>query len=327
MLLFILKRFLNLIPVFFGSTILVFFIIQAAPGDFLDTFKENPRVKPAQLERLTKRFGLDKPWFVQYGLWVKNLAEGDLGESFTYNRPVSEVIGSPIKNSLVLVIGELILLYAIAIPIGIYGAVRQYSLGDKAISVFSYFFLGFPSFFLGLIVVYILLQIKFTTKVEILPIGNMTSSNVETFTPLKQFFDVLWHAIAPTITLTVISVAGFSRFMRGQMLEFMNQDYVRTARSKGLSERVVIYKHALRNAITPFVATIGGILPGLISGAGFVEYVFNWPGITPVTLTAINEQDVYVFFGLTALTLVLLVIGNLISDFLLAAVDPRVRYG
>jgi peptide/nickel transport system permease protein len=323
---FIVKRLLNLIPVFLGATLLSFIIIQAAPGDFLDNRRLDARTTPETISRLERKFGLDQPVPVQYLIWLKNAVTGDLGTSFDFDRPVTEVILPRIGNSLVLVIGNLVLLWLISIPLGVYGAVRQYSLGDKTLSLASYFFLGFPSFFLALIVVYLLLQFKFRTGAFLLPVGNMTSPNFENLSPIQRSLDILWHAIAPIITVTIIGVAGFSRFMRAQMLDFLDQDFIRTARAKGLSERTVIYKHALRNAITPFIAGIGGLLPALVGGAGFVEIVFNWPGITPLLLASINSQDLYVFVGLTAITLVLLIVGNLASDFLLAAVDPRVQF-
>lgn len=326
MLPFILKRLLNLIPVFIGATALAFFIVQAAPGDFLDTRRMDPRSKPETITRLETHFGLDKPVPVQYAIWLKNLVAGDLGTSFDFDRPVIEVIAPRIANSLLLVVGNIILLWLLAIPLGVYGAVRQYSLGDKTLSFGSYIFLGFPSFFLGLIVVYLLLQFKFATGNLIFPLGGMTSAGNENFSPIKQILDVLWHSVAPILTLTVIGVAGLSRFMRGQMLEFLDADFVRTAKAKGLPQSAVVYKHALRNALLPFVANIGGILPALVGGAGFVEQVFNWPGITPLLLASVNSQDLYVFLGLIALTLVLLIFGNLISDLLLAVVDPRVRF-
>jgi peptide/nickel transport system permease protein len=323
---FIFRRFLNLIPVFIGATILAFLIVQAAPGDFLDTRRLDTRTKPETIERLERKFGLDKSVPVQYVLWLRNVVTGDLGTSFDYDRPVLEVIGPRIGNSLILVIGNIILLYALAIPIGVYGAVRQYSLGDKTISVFSYFFLGFPSFFLALIAIYGLLQFKFATGGFLFPVSNMRSDNYDNLSVLGQIGDIAWHAVAPIVVLTVREVASFSRFMRAQMLEFLSQDYIRTARSKGLAERTVIYKHTLRNAVTPFIAGIGGILPALLSGAGFIEVVFNWPGLTPIFLDALNSQDVYIIVGTTAISLVLLIVGNLLSDLLLAAVDPRVRY-
>jgi peptide/nickel transport system permease protein len=326
MLPFILKRIFNLIPVFFGATLLVFFIVAAAPGDFLADLRQDPNVSQETLQRLERRFGLDQPIPVQYFYWLRNIVVGDLGTSFTFDRPVIEVISPRIVNSMILVIGNILLLYAIAIPLGIFGAIRQYSLGDKTISIFSYLFLGFPSFFLGLIVVYLILQLQFLAGRPIFPVNGMTSVDHDGFNFIQKFLDIAWHAIMPILVITITGVASFSRFMRGQMLEFLNQDYIRTARAKGLAERTVIYKHTLRNAIVPFIASIGGILPGLIGGAGFVEYVFNWPGITPMLIEAINRVDVYLYTGFIALTLVLLIFGNLISDLLLAAVDPRIRY-
>jgi peptide/nickel transport system permease protein len=323
---FMLRRFLNLIPVFIGATILVFLVIQAAPGDFLDARKLDPRTTPATIERLERQFGLDKSLPEQYVRWLGNFLRGDLGVSFDSNVPVWDLIAPRIGNSALLVFGELFFLYLIAVPIGIYGAVRQYSLGDKAISLLSYFFIGFPSFFLALIIIYGLVTYKLQTGNLLLPVGGMTSENHDSLGFVGKILDVLWHALAPMLALLIGDIAGLSRTFRAQMLEFLNQDFVRTARAKGLSERTVIYKHTLRNALTPFIAGIGGLLPAILGGAGFVEVVFNWPGLTPVFLDALNSQDIYVNLSVAAVSLVLLVVGNLVSDFLLAAVDPRIRY-
>jgi peptide/nickel transport system permease protein len=323
---FIVKRLFHLIPVFFGATILVFLIIQASPGNYFDEMRQDPNTKPETVARLERQYGFDQPVYVQYFLWAKGVLVGNFGESFKYKNEVTKVIARPVQNSMVLALGNIILLYALAIPIGIYGAVRQYSTGDKVISVITYFFLGFPSFFLGLIVIYLILQLQYLVGRPLLPVGGMTSSGVDQMTPINQVLDIAWHAIAPIIVVTIREVASLSRFMRGQMLEYMNQDYIRTARAKGLVERVVIYKHAFRNAVTPFIATIGGLLPALIGGVGFVEVVFNWPGITPMYLEAIAAKDIYLVTGFIAITLILLIIGNLLSDLLLAVVDPRVRY-
>jgi peptide/nickel transport system permease protein len=323
---FIARRFINLIPVFIGATLLSFLIIQAAPGNFLDARRLDPRTTPETIARLERQFGLDRSLPEQYFLWLGNILRGDFGVSFDSNRPVWELIAPKIQNSAILVFGELILLYLIAVPIGIYGATRQYSLGDKVLSLFSYFFIGFPSFFLALLIIFGLVTYKLSTGSFLLPVGGMTSENFDFMNPFQKFIDILWHAIAPMLALLIGDIAGLSRSFRAQMLEFLNQDYVRTARAKGLSERVVIYKHTLRNALTPFIASIGGLLPAILSGAGFIEVVFNWPGLTPVFLEALNSQDVYIILSTTAISLILLVIGNLISDFLLAAVDPRIRY-
>jgi peptide/nickel transport system permease protein len=326
MLQFILRRLLNLIPVFLGSTFLVFIILQVAPGDFLDERRLDPRTTPQTIARLEEQFGLKQPVPVQYVRWLGNFMQGNLGTSFDSNVPVAELLGPKIGNSAILTFGEVILIYLIGIPIGIYGAIRQYSLGDKVISISSYLFLGFPNFFFGLLVIFGLLQIQYAIGRPLFPIGGMTSENFSQLSFFQRFFDILWHTAMPMLVLLVGDVAGFTRGLRAQMLEYLNQDYVRTARAKGLTERTVIYRHTLRNAITPFVAGIGTLLPAILAGAGTIELLFNWPGLFPVFLDALNSQDLYVNLSVAALSLVLLVIGNLIADFLLAVVDPRIRY-
>jgi peptide/nickel transport system permease protein len=325
---FIVRRLLALIPVFFGGTILLFGLMQLAPGDMISTMRQDPRVKPETIERLEKKFLLNEPIPVQYGAWIFNLVQGDLGNSFIYgDQPVTAVIGRPIVNSLWIVIPELILGYLISIPLGVFTALRQNKFPDIAIGVTSFFLAAFPSFFLGLIIVFLLLNFKFATGFALLPIGGMTSDTHDFMNPLEQFLDIARHAIAPIFTLLLLDASISSRFFRAQILDALGQDYIRTAKSKGLSENVVMYKHVLRNASVPFIASIGGTLPGLIGGAGLIEYIFNWPGITPTILAALSAKDVFMYVGFVAMTLVLLAIGNLIADLLLAVVDPRIRYG
>lgn len=323
---YILRRVLYLIPTFFGATFLAFLIIQLAPGDYLTQMELDPKVTPETIARLRSQFGLDQPIYIQYLLWVDNLFHLNLGYSFSYQAPVLEVIWPRVVNSMWIVIPSVFLLYLVAIPIGVYGAVRPYSFGDRLFSFLAYVGLSVPSFFLALIAIYVLLQIKFKTGVQLFPVGGMTSSGFEQMGRLEQIKDILWHLVVPVLLATVNDIAGLSRLMRGQMMEVLSQDYIRTARAKGLSERVVVYKHAFRNAVIPFVATIGGLLPSLISGAGFIEVVMAWPGITPFFLDAIANQDLYVIAGFLTAGLVLLLLGNLISDLLLAWVDPRIRY-
>ena len=325
---FIVKRILALIPVFFGGTILLFGLMQLAPGDMISTMRQDPRVKPETILRLEKKFLLDQPIPVQYGAWIFNLVQGDLGNSFIYgDQPVTAVIGRPIVNSLWIVIPELILGYLISIPLGVFTALRQNKFPDIAIGVTSFFLAAFPSFFLGLIIVFLLLNFKFATGFALLPIGGMTSDTHDFMNPLEQFLDIARHAIAPVFTLLLLDASISSRFFRAQILDALGQDYIRTAKSKGLSENVVMYKHVLRNASVPFIASIGATLPGLIGGAGLIEYIFNWPGITPTILAALGAKDVFMYVGFVAMTLVLLAIGNVIADLLLAVVDPRIRYG
>lgn len=323
---YILRRFVQLIPTFLGATFLAFMVIQMAPGDFVSQFEDGTKITPQTIARMREKFGLDQPWYVQYLLWLNNILHLDLGYSFAYQQPVLQVIWPRVVNSMLLVGLSTIILFLLAIPIGIYGATRQYSLGDQVTSFLAYMGLAIPSFFLALLVIYGLLQFKFAFGFSLFPVGGMTSSGFDQFTPWQKFLDIGWHLMVPALIATANDVAGNSRLLRGQMLEVLSHDFVRTARAKGLSQRAVIYKHALRTAVIPFIAGIGGLLPGLVSGAGFVEVVTNWPGVTPFFLDALTQQDLYVLTGFLVITLLLLMIGNLLSDLLLAWVDPRIRY-
>ncbi|WP_243029849.1 ABC transporter permease [Thermus altitudinis] len=323
---YILRRILYLVPTFFGATFLAFLIIQLAPGDYLTQLELDPKVTPETIARLRSQFGLDRPIHEQYLLWMHNLLHLNLGYSFAYQAPVLDIVWPRVVNSMVIVVPSTLFLFLVAIPVGIYGALRQYSLGDRVISFLAYIGLAIPNFFLALIFMYLILQVYFRTGVMVFPVSGMTSSGFEQFDPWKKILDIAWHAVIPIIVVTTSDIAGFSRVMRGQMLEVLSQDYIRTARAKGLAERVVVYKHALRNAVIPFVANIGGILPGLISGAGLVEVVMAWPGITPLLLDSLQQQDLYMVAGFLTIGLVLLMVGNLLSDLLLTWVDPRIRY-
>lgn len=323
---FILRRILNSIPTLLGCSLLIFFITQAAPGDFLSARLTDPNIRPEAIEALRRNFGLDQPIYQQYFTWLGNILQGDFGLSFTYRAPVLEVILPRIVNSLYLVLLATVILYLVAVPFGVYGAVNQYSLGDKVTSVISYFFLGIPSFFFALLAIFMIVQTNFATGWGI-PVAGMTSSNHDSLSAFGKVGDIAIHIMVPALILVLGDVASLSRFMRGQMLEYLGQDFARTARSKGLKERVVVYKHTLRNAVIPFVATIGGLLPALFTGAGFIEVVFSYPGITPMFLTALTQQDIFIISGFSMITAVLLIIGNLLGDILLAVVDPRIQYG
>lgn len=321
---FLLRRLVQSIPTLFLASLLIFFVIQLAPGDFLTPALLNPNISEEQIEALKRNFGLNLPPWQQYFLWLGNIFQGDFGLSFQYQQPVLNIIWPRIVNSLWLALLSLTMYYAIAIPVGVYGAVRQNSLGDKSVNVVLYFLLGFPSFFLALIVIYFILQSRFATGWDI-PFGGMTSNNFEQLSPFSQALDIVKHLIIPALVLAISDAAGLTRVIRGQMLEVMRSDYIRTARAKGVSEHTAIWKHTFRNAILPIVAGIGSLLPALISGVGFIEVVFAYPGITPMLLNAIQTQDLYLIAGFTVITTVLLIIGNIISDILLAVVDPRVK--
>lgn len=311
---------------------LAFMISQLTPGDYFTTREMDPNVQPETLERLRARFHLDQSIPVQFVYWIGNIARGDLGESMSSNQPVWNVISNRIGNSMILVVFSTILLYAMAIPLGIFSAVRQYSFGDQVISFFSYVALAIPNFFLALLFILLIFIVRTWTRELfgynqlLLPVAQMTSSGHLEMTRFQQILDIFWHMLMPAFVIATAGIAGFTRVLRGQMLEFMGSDFIRTARAKGLGERAVTYKHALRPALIPFVAGIGGLLPSLVGGAGLVEIVVSWPGITPTFLNAINQRDVFVYLGLLVISTLLLIIGNLLSDLLLAVVDPRIRY-
>ena len=333
MLPYIIRRFFHLIPTFLGATLLAFLISQLVPGDFVTQRALEPNVRQETIDRMRAQFGLDQPVLVQYVRWMGSLVQGDLGMSFSSNQPVMNVIRRPIQNSLYLVLFATILLWLMAIPLGVFSAVRQYTFGDQAVSAVSYFGLAIPNFFFAQVLVLGLFLFRGFTRETfgysslLFPVAGMTSNGWENFTPWRQFWDIMWHMVIPGFVVATGSIAGFTRVLRGQMIEYLGSDFIRTAKAKGLGNRSITYKHALRPAIIPFIAGIGALLPSLIGGAGLVEVVMAWPGITPRLLDAITRQDIYVVLGFLVISSLLLMIGNLISDLLLAVADPRIRYG
>lgn len=323
---YILRRLINLIPTFFLATLLAWIVIDLAPGDFASQFAINP-LDPNAEARIRESLGLDQPTLVRYFYWLRNVVtDFDFGFSLTSRNNVTNLIWPRMENSLRLLLPATIITYLIAIPIGIYSALHKYSLGDRILTVFSLFGLAIPNFFLALLVVAFAVQWFQNTGYLLIPTGGMTSQNFSQLGPWGQFTDMLWHLAAPILVVALSSLAFVSRIMRGEMLEILGQDYIRTARAKGLARRSVNYKHALRNAILVIVATLGSLLPGLIGGAGTAEFVMRWPGITPLFISSIFAQDVYVLMGILTILTVLLMIGNLISDVALALIDPRIRY-
>ncbi|HEX7003410.1 MAG TPA: ABC transporter permease [Trueperaceae bacterium] len=329
---FIVRRFVHLIPTFLGATLLAFVISQLVPGDYFTQLALQPNIRPETLARMRAQYGLDQHWTVQYIRWMGSIFQGDLGVSFASNQEVTDVISRPIKNSMGLVAMSIVMLWLVAIPAGVYSAVRQYSVGDQVVSAFSYFGLAIPNFFFAQVIVLMLFVLRGFTRDAfgynevLLPVAGMTSSGWLQMGFWEKRYDIFLHMLIPAFVVATAGMAGFTRVLRGQMLEYLESDFIRTARAKGLGDRTVTYKHALRPAIIPFIAGIGGILPALIGGAGLVEVVMSWPGITPTFLFAIQRQDIYVVLGLLVVSSLLLMVGNLLSDLLLAVVDPRIRY-
>ncbi len=326
MFVFIVRRVLNLIPTFLLATFLAWFVIEIAPGDFASQFAFD-QVDPNKAQRIREVLGLNQPWPIRYLYWLRNLVTNfDLGTSMVSKGDVTTLIYPRMVNSFWLLLPATVLTFLIAIPIGVYSAVRKYSIGDRVLTVFSLIGLAVPNFFLALLVLAFAVYFYQSNGWFLIPTGGMTSSNYSQLSLWQQLLDRGWHLIAPLLVVTLSSLATTSRIMRGEMLEVMGQDYIRTAKAKGLSENVVTYKHAFRNAVVVIIATIGGLLPGLISGAGTVEFVMRWPGITPLFISSIFAQDVYVVMALLTVLTLFLMIGNLLSDLALALVDPRIRY-
>ena len=323
---YIIRRIINLIPTFIGATLLAWIIVELAPGDFATQFAFD-QVDPNKAERIRELLGLNLPWWQRYFVWLRNLVfDFNLGISMTSKNDVTFLVIPRMWNSLFLVLPATIVIYLLSIPIGVYSAIRKYSVGDRLLTVFSLIGLAIPNFFLALIVVAFAVQWFQSYGWFLIPVGGMTSSEFGRMGPLEQALDFGWHLVAPMLIVALAGLASITRVMRGQMLDVMGQDYIRTAKAKGLPENKVTYKHGLRNAILVIIATLGSTLPELLLGAGTVEFVMRWPGITPLFIRSIFAQDVYVIMALLTIGVVLLMVGNLLSDLALALVDPRIRY-
>ncbi|MBF2014197.1 MAG: ABC transporter permease [Rivularia sp. T60_A2020_040] len=321
--LYIVKRLLQALLTIFLASIVSFLIIQLAPGDYLDNLRQNPKISPERIQELQEQFGLDKPWHIQYFLWLwRIISQGDFGTSFFYQRSVASLIWERVPATLLLAIASLICTWAIAIPLGILAAVKQNRATDRILQVISYAGQGFPSFITALL---LLIFAQITTP--LFPVGNMTSIYHAELSPLGKVIDILWHMILPTIALSITSFAGLQRITRGELLDVLRQDYIQTARAKGLPENRVIYVHALRNAINPLITLLGFELAALLSGAFIAEFFFNWPGLGTLTLQAVRAQDLYVLMASLIMGAVLLIIGNLVADLLLKIADPRITLG
>ena len=318
---YIIKRLLQALLTLLLASALSFFIIQLAPGDYLDTLRQNPKISPERIEQLRQQFGLDRPWIEQYFRWLwRIVTQGDFGTSFVYQRSVSSLLWERVGATLLLAISSLIVTWAIAIPLGIIAAVKQNQWSDRVLQVVSYTGQGFPSFITAL-----LLLIFAQNVSPLFPVGDMTSINHADLTPLGKILDIGWHMILPTIALSITSFAGLQRIARGELLDVLRQDYIQTARAKGLPENRVIYVHALRNAVNPLITILGFELAGLLSGAFIAEFFFNWPGLGRLILQAVLAQDLYLVMASLVMGAVMLIVGNLIADLLLKVADPRIK--
>ncbi|MBY5336470.1 ABC transporter permease [Rhizobium leguminosarum] len=326
MLVFIAKRFLWMIPSLFAVSFLAFVLIQLPPGDYVTTYiatlaASNEIVDQNTAAQLRERFGLGDPMLVQYFKWIWGiLTRGDFGISFEWQQPVSDLIWERMALTLVLALSTLIATWAIALPIGVFSAVRKYSIGDYFFTAFTFFGLAVPSFLLALVLMYVA-AVEFGQDV-----GGLFSPGYEnaawSFAKMGDLFSHLW---LPVIILAVSSTASLIRVMRANMLDELPKPYVTTARAKGLSEFRLLVKYPLMIALNPFISTIAWLLPNLISGSVVVAIVLNLPTAAPLLLQALMAQDMYLAGAFVLLICALTLIGSLISDILLALVDPRIR--
>ena len=318
---YIARRFLYIIPMLLGISSLTLLIMQLAPGDALTTMKLSPDISEEVYNAMRARFWLDQPPHMQYIRWIQQLFKGDMGHSFLWHAPVTWVLRQRLFNTLLLTLASTVLGWIIAIPIGIHSAVNQYSWSDKLLTFVAFIGVAIPNWFLGLLLLYLTVSRGWG-----FPVGGMTSIDFADFTFWEKTLDLARHMFLPTIVLTTGIVASLIRYMRSNLLDVLRQDYVTTARAKGLSNRVVINKHAVRNAINPLITIFGYQLGGILGGAALTEIVMNWPGIGSLMLNAVQGKDYYLVMGNLLIGAVMLILGNLVADILLAASDPRIRY-
>jgi len=321
---YLLKRILMMIPLLFGITLITFTVVHLAPGEPVEMqVAMNPKVTAEARERLRKFYGLDQPLYVQYGVWVKKLAMLDFGRSFAPdNRPVIDKIKERIPITLSLNFISLLIEFGIAIPIGILAAIRRDTIFDKGMTVFVFLGFAVPTFWLALLLIYL-----FGVKLGWLPVSGLHSLGSEAFPPLLWFWDMLKHLILPVSVAAFGSLAGLSRYMRSSMLEVIRQDYIVTARAKGLPERIVIFRHALRNALLPVVTMLGLSVPGLIGGSVIFETIFSIPGMGQLFYGGVMARDYPLVMGILVIGAGLTLIGNLLADVGYAFSDPRIRHG
>ncbi|HPZ10695.1 MAG TPA: ABC transporter permease [Candidatus Eremiobacteraeota bacterium] len=317
---YILKRLAITIPTLFAISLISFLIIHLSPGD-PTAMMIDPKTRPEDRERIKKNLGLDKPLPQQYFIWLNNLVfHRDMGYSLVNGKPVLKSIMERLPNTLILMGLSYLTAILLALPLGIYSAVKQYSPGDYILTVLSFTGISIPSFWLGLMLICL-----FTVKLQLLPsIGTISPDIGDNI--IIQIYDFIKHLIMPFFVLVFTNLAAWSRYVRSSMLEVLKADYIRTARAKGQSELKVLYKHALRNAMIPLITLIGLSLPDLLAGAFVTEMIFSWPGMGRLGMDAIFHRDYTVLMGTIMFSSIVIIVSNLITDIFYVITDPRIRF-
>jgi peptide/nickel transport system permease protein len=324
---FLIKRVISLIVTLFAVSMVAFTIIQLPPGDFLTSYLTNlaadgQTASQDVVDRLRENYGLDQPVYIQYGKWMSNiLTKGDFGQSFQWNRPVEEVLWSRMGMTLTISLVTLMVTWMIALPIGIYSAVKQYSAGDYLATLIGFIGVAVPDFLISLVLMYV--AFKYFNQ----SVGGLSSPEFENAAwSWSKFVDLLSHLWIPVIIIGLSGTAALIRVMRANLLDELRKPYVIAARARGLSERTVILKYPVRLALNPFISTVGWVLPTLVSGSIIVAVVLSLPTAGPLLLRALLAQDMYLAGAFILLLSILTMLGTLVSDLLLALIDPRIRY-
>jgi len=308
-----------MIPLLLGVSLLTFLLMSLSPGDYFTTLSQNPQISPETIARLKAQFHLDRPWYIQYYFWLKNALSGDFGYSMSYKIPATSLILARLWNTFLLSFSALVIAWAIAIPLGIWAAVKKDSWVDRGSSFVAFVGLSIPDVLLAL------LALLFAASTGWFPVGGAQSALHDLMTPAEQFWDFLHHLILPALVLAAADLAGIMRQMRSSLLDTLRAEYLTAARARGLGEGWVIYKHALRNAVNPLLTIFGYSLAALLSGAFIVENIMAWPGLGRLTIEAYMQKDSYLVVNCVVMATALLVAGNFVADLLLAWNDPRIR--
>ncbi|MBF0594480.1 MAG: ABC transporter permease [Candidatus Omnitrophica bacterium] len=319
MITFIFKRLGISVFLLLAMSFMTFMLMRMTPGNYLDTMRLDPQVSSETLAHYEKLYHLNEPAFVQYGYWLKNLLRGEMGYSFYYNVPVVNIIGGRIWNTFILSLSAFLLTWLFAVPLGVWAALRRNRFSDRLVQVLSYVFLSLPGFFVAMIFLF------WASQTGVLPLGGMHSPGADGWPWWHQALDLAAHLVIPTIALSLGSIAGLQRIMRGNMLEELGKQYVLAARAKGLPENRIIYVHVLRNALNPLITLLGYEFAGLLSGAAIMEIITSWPGLGALMLTAVRSKDIYLVMASMLMGGVMFIAGNLFADILLAKADPRIR--
>lgn len=318
---FIVRRLLQVVPLVLAITVLSFGIMQLAPGNYLDTLRGQPTINPATIARLTHQFGLDRPWYVQYAKWLENVVfHLNFGYSFTYKIPIWTLLKQRFYYTFLLAFWSTVVSWVVAIPLGVYVGRNRNGIVDRVASFLSYSLISLPGFFVALL---LMMLAKGTGW---FPIGGATSIHYDSLSQLGKIKDTAWHMFLPVTVLGLRGVAGLMRQQRGSVLEVLSEQYIVAARARGVAERRVVWKHAVRNSINPLITLFGFELSSLLAGSALVENVLAWPGLGRLLLEAVESRDIYVAMGDFVLGGVMLIVGNLIADVLLAITDPRIKF-